>query len=68
MQRDEDQEIDRPQGFLECDRGLGLKGCDEPIHEFLGRQINDRAPLCGRRMRDGLQQMRLTQADGGVEI
>src|SRR5271169_6269135 len=62
------QEIDRPQGFLECDRGLRLQRRDEPIHEFFGCQINDGAPLRGRRMREGLQQMRLAQAHRGVEI
>ena len=49
------QEIDRPQRFLECDRGLRLQRRDEAVHEFLGGQIDDGAPLRGRRMRDGLQ-------------
>ena len=62
------QEIDRPQGFLECNRGLRLQCRDEPIHEFFGGQIDDGAPLRGRCMRDGLQQMRLAQADRGVKI
>ena len=49
------QEIDRPQRFFECDRGLRLQCRDEAIHEFFGGQINDRAPLRGRRMRDRLK-------------
>ena len=63
----EDQQIDRPQALLERDRGLRLQGGDETVHEFLGRQIDDRAALAGCGMRHRLQEMSFAEADGRMD-
>ncbi len=59
----ENQEIDRSQTLLEGDRGLRLKGGDEAVHELLGRQIDRRAALGGRCVRNRLQKVGLAEAD-----
>ena len=62
------EQVDRSQPLLEGDRRLGLQRGDEAVHEFLGGQIDDRAPLLGRGMRDRLQEMGLTEADGRMDV
>ena len=52
----EDQEIDGPQPLLECDRGLRLERRDEAVHELLRGQIDGRAALARRSVRDSLQE------------
>ena len=63
-----DQHVDGAELFLEGDRRLRLQRGDEAIHEFLGCQIDDPATGHAGAMRDRLKQMRLAQANGGVEI
>ncbi len=64
----EDQEVDRSQPLLEGDRRLRLERGDEAVHEFLGRQIDDRAPLLSGGMGDRLQKMGLAEPDGRMEV
>src|SRR5271163_2253418 len=64
----ENEEVDRSQPLLEGDRGLGLERGDETVHESLGGQIDDRAPLLGGGVRDRLQEMRLAEADRRMDV
>ncbi len=64
----ENQQVDRSQALLERDRSLRLQRGDESVHELLGGQIDDRAPLLTGGMRDRLQQMGLAEADRRMNI
>ena len=64
----ENQQVDRSQPLLERDRSLRLERGDESVHELLGGQIDDRAPLLTGGMRDRLQQMGLAEADRRMNV
>ena len=62
------KQIDRAHRLLEGDRGLRLQRGDEAVHEVLGGQIDDAAPLRRRGVRGRLQQMGLAEADRRMDV
>ena len=64
----ENEEVNCSQPLLEGDRGLGLERGDETVHESLGGQIDDRAPLARGGMRDPLEEMGLAEADRRMDV
>src|SRR5271154_4364335 len=64
----ENEEVNRPQPLLEGDRGLSLERGDETVHESLGGQIDDRAPLARGGMGDCLEEMGLAEADCRMDV
>ena len=64
----ENKQVDRPQRLLERHRRLRLQRGDEAVHELLRGQINSRAPLLDRGLRDRLEEMGLAEAGRGVDV
>ena len=64
----DDQQIDRPHRLLEGDRGVRLQRSDEAVHEALGGQIDDAAPLRRRGVRGRLEKMGLAEADRRMDV
>ena len=64
----DDEHVDAAQSLLEGDRRLRLQRGHETVHEFFRRQIDDAARICAGLMGDRLQEVRLTQADRGVDV
>ena len=64
----DDQQIDRPHRLLEGDRGVRLQRGDEAVHEALGGQIDDAAPLRRRGVRGRLEKMGLAEADRRMDV
>ena len=65
----DDQNVDAAQRFLEGERRLGFQGGDEPVHEFLGGEIEH--PALARRVAgpgDRLEEMRLAEPHASVDI
>ena len=63
------QHVDAAQRLLEGERGLGAQRRDEAVHELLGGEIEHLAlgaVVAGPG--DGLQQVRLAEADAGVDV
>ena len=63
-----DQDINRPEFFLEGDGRLRLQGGNKAIHELLSRQIDDPAASLRRIMGNGLNQMGFAQTHRGMDI
>ena len=63
----DDEDVDRPQLLLERDRGLRLERGDEAVHEALGREVEHAPAAAFRQMRGRLDQMRLAEADRGMD-
>ena len=63
----EDEQVDAAQPLLEGERRLRLQGGDEAVHEAVGREIDDPAALRAHLVADGVQEMRLAEADAGME-
>ncbi len=64
----DDQNVDGAQLFLEGDRGLGLQGRHEAVHEALGREVDDPPSGLGDGMGRRLQQVCLAEPDGGMDV
>ena len=63
----DDQQVDAAQPLLEGQRRLRLQGGDEPVHEAVGGQIDHAPPLGADLVADGVEQMRLAEADARME-
>ena len=64
----DDEQVDAAQALLEGERRLRLQGGDEAVHEAVGREIDHPAPLRAHLVADGMQKMRLAEADARMEI
>ena len=64
----DDQDVDAAQRLLERHRGLAAQRRHEAVHEPLGREVEHLAVGLGvAGPRDRLQQMRLAEADAGMD-
>ena len=63
----DDEKIDGTHLLLESDRVLRAQRRHESVHEFLGGEIDHAAAGACASMRDGLDDMRLSETDIGVD-
>ncbi len=64
----DDKQVDAAKPLLEGERRLGLQRGDEPVHEAVGGEIDDALAARDHFMRDGLEEVRLAEADGRMNI